>query len=79
MRIALPKLIVGRRREPVVGRLTHSASIRVAEVIVGHSDRAPRVDGHRGREGGFAVGVAGHSRPTPVSLRRWWTWRSRPG
>src|SRR5439155_23935982 len=57
--------MVGRGRKPVVGRLPHGTSIRVAEVIVGHTDRAPRVDGHLRREGGFAIGVAGHCWPDP--------------
>src|SRR6266700_2153480 len=57
--IAEALAIIGRICEPVVSRQCRGVSGReVAEVIVGDADDACRVDGHRGREGGPAGGLA---------------------
>ncbi len=50
--IAEARTMIGRRREPVISRKRRSVSLgKITEVVVRHTDRAHRVDGHRGREG----------------------------
>ncbi len=58
--------MIGRRREPVIGRQRCGVSLgKVAEVVVRHGDRAHRVDSHRGREGGPAGDLTDRNRRAP--------------